>query len=82
MEIDHLIEDAAKHEKSFIRPLRMGGPQSLIARVKGLYLKEYLEGEKMLWGWDYADKVAQEACQKIESLVSGQKNAKKASKTR
>ena len=73
MEIDHLIEDAAKHEKSFIRPLRMGGTHSLIARVKRLYLKEYLEGEEMLWGKAHADKVAHEACKKIESIISDQK---------
>ena len=80
MEIDYLIEDAARHEKSFIRPLRMGGPHSLIARVKRLYLKEYLEGEEMLWGAAHADRVAQEACQKIEAIMEAKKTTRRKSK--
>lgn len=80
MEIDYLIEDAAKHEKSFIRPLRMGGPHSLIARVKCLYLKEYLEGEEMLWGKAHADRVAQEACQRIEAMIAPKKPKRRTGK--
>jgi hypothetical protein len=67
--LDDEILDAAKHEREFIRPLRMGGPLDLIARVKRLYLKEYLEGEELLWGREHSDKVAQEACERIEKLL-------------
>jgi hypothetical protein len=80
MEIDYLIEDAARHEKSFIRPLRMGGPSSLIARVSRLYLKEYLEGEEMLWGKAHADGVAQEACERIEAIMDAKKTSPRKSK--
>jgi len=67
--LDQLIDEAVEHERNFIRPLRLGGPITLISRVKRLYLKELLEAEELLWGRKHADKVLQEACSRIEKLL-------------